>query len=67
MKFKQGDKVKLIDNPLDEQLGQYLDTDKVYTVVETSDSVHYMGLAVKIAGYADWIDSDWFKMHHETK
>lgn len=68
--LKPGDEVKLNGNPLDEQLGERLDTEKTYTVLETSKTVSCgSGLAVKIDGHADWIDSAWFTRtkHHWQK
>lgn len=64
--LKTGDEVKLNGNPLDEQLGEKLDTDKTYTVLEISRTVPCgSGLAVKIDGHNDWIDSAWFMTDEE--
>jgi hypothetical protein len=62
-KLQPGDKVTLKGNPLDEQLGQSLDTTREYAITQTSTTIPCgSGQAVKINGHNDWIDSAWFNL-----
>jgi hypothetical protein len=61
--FKIGQKVRLIDNPLDEQFGEFIPLG-IKTIIDTKDVTHIPGTSgqwVKIEEYDDWIDAPWFE------
>jgi hypothetical protein len=61
--FKKGDQVKLLKNPLDEQLGDFI-TIGEKTITDVMDVRHIPGTSgqwVKISEYNDWLDSSWFE------
>jgi hypothetical protein len=61
--FKIGDQAKLISNPLDEQLGEFI-TLGVKTITDVKDVSHMEGTSgqwVKIAEHNNWIDSSYFE------
>jgi hypothetical protein len=63
--FKTGDKARLIKNPLDEQLGDYIPLG-IKTITHTKDVSHIKGTSgqwVKISEHHDWIDSIYFETH----
>ncbi len=63
-RFQIGEQVRLVTNPLDEQLGEYINLG-VKTVIDVKDVNHMEGTSgqwVKIAGWhIDWIDSSYFE------
>ena len=61
--FKIGDQAKLISNPLDEQLGEFI-TLGVKTITDVKDVSHMEGTSgqwVKIAEHNNWIDSSYIE------
>ena len=61
--FEIGEQARLIKNPLDEQLGQFIPLG-IKTIIDVKDVRHIKGTSgqwVKIAEYSDWIDSAWFE------
>jgi hypothetical protein len=61
--FSIGDKANLLRNPLDEQLGEFIQTgEKVITdVKDVSRIAGTSGQWVKIKEHNDWIDSSYFQ------
>jgi hypothetical protein len=60
--FEIGDKVMLNENPLDEQLGEFIPLG-IKTIIDVKDVSHIEGTSgqwVKIEGHNDWIDSTYF-------
>ena len=61
--YIKGQKVRLTKNPLDEQLGEYMQL-KTYTIESVKDVRHMEGTSgqwVKTDKYNDWIDSSFFE------
>jgi hypothetical protein len=60
--FKVGETAYLKDNPLDEQLDEFIPLgNKIITeVLDVSHVEHTSGQWLKIAEHDDWIDSAWF-------
>jgi hypothetical protein len=61
--FKVGESANLIDNPLDEQLNEFIPLGKK-VITETKDVSNIKGTSgqwVKIAEHPDWIDSAYFE------
>lgn len=61
--FKIGEQVRLITNPLDEQLGEFIPIG-IKTIIDVKDVSHIEGTSgqwVKIAEHNDWIDSTYFE------
>lgn len=61
--FKKGQQVRLLSNPLDEQLGEFIPIG-VKTITDIKDVSHIKGTSgqwVKIAEHNDWIDSTYFE------
>ena len=61
--FKIGDQAKLISNPLDEQLGEFIPIG-VKTIIDVKDVSHIEGSSgqwVKIAEHNNWISSSYFE------
>ena len=61
--FSIGQKVKLIKNPLDIQLGQYIPLG-IKIITDVKDVSHIKGTSgqwLKISEYNDWIDSSYFR------
>lgn len=61
--FKIGDTAQLLENPLDEQLGEYisLGLKTIVDVKDTSNTPFTSDQWVKIQEHNDWIDSSYFK------
>ncbi len=60
--FTPGETAKLLTNPLDEQLGEFIPFGEK-TITEVLDVSHIPGTSgqwVKISEHPDWIDSTYF-------
>lgn len=61
--FKIGEKVRLVGNPLDEQLGETMEggIKTIEDVKDVSDMEGTSGQWVKTDKYSDWLDSSYFE------